>query len=509
MRGPEDIYVFGGKKLGTDLPQLYERTEEEEIFTPFHFRTLRFIVLDILVAEDCDLVINGIDITTVNYPLEVIADFKPPNIDQPTEQLWTTSIRTLENCMHDCYEDCPFYEQLQYAMDTRSSALFTYVLSGDDRLSRQAIIQLYNSYNANTGLTASRAPAHKHQIIPNFSLYWICMVTDHFEYFGDSTFVRQFMPACDGIFESFGRRVDSEVKLVRTLDAEVSALQWDFVDWTPRWRPFGIPPAGERTGYLSFTNMLYAYTLKRVANLLGGIGRPALASEYLSRADSIVEAIQKHCFDGNIFTDGLASVSKPDEDMSQHSQVWAVICGAAVGEKAQDILRASLSSPKFTATSISMSFYTLRALSLAGGNLYNDSFHAFWNPWRDQLAQGLTTWMEDIVSLRSDCHAWGGAPIYEFLVEVVGIRPKEGAWGVVEFKPRVGLFAELDARVPFGVGETKGLALVKWKKEGENFLVHLEMKIDSGDGEVLVHESRENCSELENVEFEIISTKTR
>ncbi|KFY74085.1 hypothetical protein V499_05867 [Pseudogymnoascus sp. VKM F-103] len=293
LLGPEDIYLFSGKKLSVDLPQLYERTEEEEIFTPFHFRTLRFIALDIIVAKDCDLVINGIDITTANYSLEVLAGFKTPNIDQPTEKLWTTSIRTLGNCMHDCYEDCPFYEQLQYAMDTRSSALFTYVLSDDGQLARQAIIQVHNSYNTNTGLTASRAPAHKHQIIPYFSLYWICMVTDYFEYFGDSTFVRQFMPACDGVFESFARRVDSEVQLVGSLDAAVSASQWDFVDWTPRWRPFGIPPAGERTRYLSFTNMLYAYTLKRAAKLLGGIGRPALASEYLSRADSIVEAIQK------------------------------------------------------------------------------------------------------------------------------------------------------------------------------------------------------------------------
>ncbi|KAH6662236.1 Six-hairpin glycosidase-like protein [Halenospora varia] len=507
LLGPEDKYGFGGKKSRADLPQLHERTEEEEIFTPFYFRTLRFIALDILVAEDCDLVINGIDITTTNYPLEVLADFKTPNTDQPTEKLWTTSIRTLENCMHDCYEDCPFYEQLQYAMDIRSSALFTYVLSGDDRLARQAIIQVHNSYNTNTGLTASRAPAHKYQIIPNFSLYWICMVTDHFEYFGDSEFVRQFMPACDGVFESFGRRVGPEVKLVRSLDAATTALQWDFVDWTPGWRPFGIPPAGERTGYLSFTNMLYAYSLKRAAKLLESIGRPALASEYLSRADSVVAAVQKHCFDGNVFTDGLASMSKPEEDMSQHSQVWAVLCGAAVGEQAQNILRTSLSSPNFTVTSVSMSFYTLRALSLAGGNLYNDSFHAFWNPWREQLAQGLTTWVEEDVSQRSDCHAWGSAPIYEFLVEVVGIRPREKAWGVVGFEPRVGLFTELEARVPFGVGEKKGVALVKWKKEGEKFIVHLEMKMDSGEGEVLVRESKQNCKELENVAFEIISTK--
>ena len=159
--------------------------------------------MDITVDEESDLVLKRIDVATTNYPLEIIAEFKTPNSTNGTRDLWETSNLTLRNCMHDCYEDCPFYEQLQYAMDIRSSALFTYNLSCDDRMARQAMIQLHNSYQTSTGLTASRAPAHQYQIIPHFSLYWICMITDHFEYFGNVQFVRQFLPACDGVLESF------------------------------------------------------------------------------------------------------------------------------------------------------------------------------------------------------------------------------------------------------------------------------------------------------------------
>ncbi|KAF4958010.1 hypothetical protein FSARC_11139 [Fusarium sarcochroum] len=347
-------------------------------------------------------------------------------------------------------------------MDTRSSSLFTYLLSGDDRLAKQAIIQLHNSFQARLGLTASRAPCHRQQFIPHFSLYWICLVANHWAYFGDKKFTSQFLPVIDSVLRYFDSRIDDH----GLTTSEVKPGIWTFVDWTREWKPHGIPPAIFKTGISTYANQLYAYTLENSAQLVDAMGRSGIASEYRGRRDSIVSALRTHCYDGEFFSDTLASATT-SADYSQHCQVWGVLCGAVIGEDAERLLRSSLartSAGQFVQESVSMSFYTMRALSMAGGSLYDESFNQFWEPWREQLQENVTTWVEDSVSQRSDCHAWGFVPIYEFMVEVVGIRPKDPGWSAIDFQPRLGLFRNLKATIPIPKtgGSIKGLIHVSW-----------------------------------------------
>ncbi|KAH7121443.1 Six-hairpin glycosidase-like protein [Dactylonectria macrodidyma] len=462
--GPQDIYEFQGISDDGETLGYCENESSDTIVAPFHFRTFRFIKLEIDTGSS-DLAFKDLDIETVNYPLEVTARFEVPEAFDKTlqaNQLWATSIRTLVNCMHDCYEDCPFYEQLQYAMDTRSSSLFTYLISGDDRLARQAIVQLHNSFQARIGLTASRAPSHRPQFIPHFSLYWVSMVCDHLAYFGDKKFASRFVPVIDAILAYF----DSRIGYYGLVACENRPGIWNFVDWTHAWKPHGIPPAIERSGISTFTNQLYAYTLSNAAGLLGILGRKGVAEEYRDRASNISASVKRHCFDGQFFLDTVAARATAT-DYSQHCQIWAVLSGAVTGVPAQQLLTKSLQrvdQGEFVKESISMSFYTLRALSVAGGDVYDKTFNSLWRPWHEQLSQNVTTWVEDDVSQRSDCHAWGSVPLYEFTVEVAGIRLAEPGWSAIAFQPRLGLFRQLKVTVPLGMvdGKPQGHISVSW-----------------------------------------------
>lgn len=501
LHGPADEYAFAGQSGAESAASLQyiAKPQQEETFTPFHYRTFRFLALDFHVG-DTDLVMTGLDVDTTNYPLEVTGQIATP--DPFHASLWATSLRTLTNCMHDCYEDCPFYEQLQYAMDVRSSCLFTYSVSGDDRMARQAIIQLHSSYRADAGLIASRSPASQRQVIPHFSLFWVLTVLDHFEHFGDVKFTRRFLPVCHGILDSFARRIDPEMGLISS-----ETQFWDFVDWSRPWRPMGVPKAAD-TGYQTFTNMLYAHTAQRLILVLDAVGRPGVAQDLKGQVESIVAAVRQHCRvsgDG-VFTDGLAKAADLDRDLSQHSQIWAVLCGAATGDEARRVLSACLpvlktaktgpsshNSPgetpeqsfpasAFTKPSMAMSFYVFRALSQAGGTLYDDAFHNMWDPWRDQLSKNLTTWCEDDVTQRSDCHAWSCAPLYEFMAEVAGVRPAEPGWGSLVFKPRTKLLGRFDGRVPLAGKLRPGTAHVSWRASEGSEAVSVTLTLETAAG---------------------------
>lgn len=234
----------------------------------------------------------------------------------------------------------------------------------------------------------------------------------------------------------------------------------------------GVPTAGRRTNTYTYFSMLYAYVLEQAATLVHSVGRPAHAEEYRSRAYSLRIAIREHCYDGEFFTDSSSDVADR-QSYSQHCQVWAVLSEAAELHERPRLLKESMTNPEFSKCSYMMMFYAFRAFAKAGDDIY----HHFWthalDPWRRMLGCNLTTWEEDDVRQRSDCHAWGSVPIYEYCIELAGIHPIASGCSKILFKPRVRLSENLQAKVALG---KDNLATVCWSKNGTG-RVQVELKL--------------------------------
>jgi hypothetical protein len=394
-----------------------------ELYEPFLFKTFRFIRLEITVKEE-PLSIHSFHYRDTGYPLEAKAEFRCSDGFHNT--LWDISLVTLKRCMHESYEDCPYYEQFQYVMDTYLQTLFTYNISGDDRMARKAIFDFHSSLLPQ-GLLQSRFPSIEPQVIPGFSIYWILMIYDHYQFFHDVQLVKRYSSTIDAILLWFDRHLNSE-----GLVDDIPKQYWQFVDWVSEWRDNRGVPEAAMTGPLTVYNLMYSLGLQKAAKMNTLIGRNCIAQEYLQKSQTVNASIINNCWSESqgLFADGPNSGT-----YSEHAQIWAILAQAVTGNTAVELMKSTLGNTQLAKVSYAMTFFLFRALSETG--LYQKSFD-LWAPWREMTQMNLTTWAEDPVTQRSDCHAWGALPLYEFTCEVLGFKPSFEPDGLITIRPEPG-----------------------------------------------------------------------
>lgn len=453
--GHTSVYQVAG--YGTDdAPETYE---------PYWFRTFRFIRLTIETGDE-PLTIRNFSYRETGYPLDVKTSVHAS--DPAFAPIWDISVRTLERCMHETYFDCPFYEQLQYAMDTRSEILYTYCVSGDDRLARQAMEAFRRSQRPD-GMTNSDAPTFKSNVIPSFSIYYLSMVHDHMMYFGDRDLVKEHLPAIDAVLSHFDRHL-MENGLVGHLGGPLMRERyWSFIDWTPQWgNNAGVPNAiSQGTRSLTIESLLYIYGLNYAAELCDFVDRKGLAEEYRQRAENVKQAVNASCWgtfiDENNVNHRLLQDGTGMNEFSVHTQVFAILSGLVTPEEGRKLLHATVGNTAFAQPSVSFMFYLFRAMEICG--IYEET-DSQWDLWRRMLANHLSTCVENGTDERSDCHAWASLICYELPTVSLGVRPAAPGFEKVRIAPVPGALTSASGDVV----TPKGMVHVEWKKKDDGSL---------------------------------------
>lgn len=438
LEGVTDTYIVGG--FGTP--------EEAEEYEPFWFRTFRFIQITVETSEE-PLTISKLGYRETGYPLEVKT--KVETSDESLKVIWEISERTLRRCMHETYEDCPFYEQLQYAMDARSQILFTYNAAADDRLARKCIDDFSRSQRYD-GLINACYPSKGVNVIPGFAIYYILMIHDHMMYFGDKKLVEKYMPYVERVLQFFDNSLEKSGLVKRTSQGGMGGAYWSFIDWVDTWE-IGVPKAIKK-GEVTMESLLYLMGLQAAQELAEYIKLQDLSERYSRKAERIKEAILTHC----IGRDGLIKDGPSVEEYSQHSQVFAVLTDVLTGEKAKNVMRIALKEESLSKCSIAMQYYLFRALEKTA--LYDET-NKLWDLWRNMIKNNLTTCVENDVDERSDCHAWGALALYELPAVILGVKPAEPGYGSIKITPDT-------AYVTWAKGEVitpKGIVKVQWEKK--------------------------------------------
>jgi len=401
-------------------------------YEPFWYRTLRYLRVTIDPAS-APVTLAPPRLTRIQADFNVTGSFQS---DLPLDtRLWEVSVRTLRACMHDTFEDCPYYEQLQYAMDTRSQALFALHLGQDDRMVRRAIEDFSDSGEFD-GLTEARSPsAGAPQYIPGFALFWVFMVAEHLMLRGDRAFSQRFLPRIDAVFAAYERALTKDGFVAFTGEE-----YWNFVDWTAEWSESRGVPSTRPDGAGTIPTLMYSAALTSAALIARECGERARAEAYVDRAADVAKAALKASLDPET---GLYADTPGGRPESVHVQVWAVLTGQLTKSAAAELMRTALKTPGLAQCSYAMALSQVQALEHAGlSNLVD------WAPWADMLGQNLTTWAEDTTSLRSDCHAWGAVPLLYFPRYVLGVEPLEPGWSRAVVAPQLGDRTKASGTVP-------------------------------------------------------------
>lgn len=438
---------------------------KHRVFRPLWFRTYRYLQLQIETANE-PLVLEDIDAEFTGYPLVERAWFRSD--DPELQEIWDASWRTLRLCANETLYDCPYYEQLQYVGDTRVQAWLIQYLTGDARLPRRAIQDFYDSIEADfvvpgvngyseraaRGLTQSRYPSREPQSIPPYSLFWISMLYDDWQWHGDVAHIRPYLDGVRSVFSWFHDHMHDSGMLGFTPG-------WNFVDHSFFGTVYaghdGPADAESRSAVLS---LQLAYTYEQAADLMQACGESDDAVRYRDLAEKIKHATTANCWDNRR---GLMADTPSKVTYSPHANIFALLAGAVPEAQQQSLMERifydQILQPQPTAY---FHFYLDRALERTGPcDVYLETL----GPWRRMLSQGLTTFVDEPKE-RSDCHAWSASPAMEMLRIIAGIKPLQPGFRHVEVAPSLGKLQFIDAGVPLSTGSL----IVKLERAGRDGL---------------------------------------
>jgi alpha-L-rhamnosidase len=429
---------IAGKKLVGIKDVFIPDGGDRRLFKPLYLRAFRFIQLDIETSGE-PLSVKSYYNVASGAPVGLKAKFDSGNplCDWMMEAGW----RTASICAQDMLLSDAAYEQMQYTGDSRVHNLTMLTLSGDDRLTRNSLIQ-FDQSRIPEGLTYACYPNPFYLIIPSYSLIWIDQVHDYMMWKDDKEFIAGFETGIDNVLSWFEKKIQP--------DGLMGKMNWWAALAWPRHYQNGEPPDVYKGGNTLYS-LHYAYTLNHAAEIFRYLGKTEKALEYEKRAVSICLAVNKNCRN----SDGFYTESPGNKQVSQITNIMAILSGAVNGNEAK-LLMTRLLEPKdwFGQVDLFLHLYLFEALNKTGlQSRFGDELTE-WGLMRDR---GMTTfaevpleWGEE--NQRSECHPWSTSPDYFFFRTVCGINPLAPGHRVVEIAPEFGNLKGINAVYPHWLG---------------------------------------------------------
>lgn len=371
------------------------------------------------------------------YPIEERGSLKTS--DSIYEHIWGTSVRTLQLCMHEHYEDCPWREQALYANDSRSQALSGYYAFGEYTFPAVSFNLLGNTVG-DDGFMELCAPMKFDFTIPAFSFAWFIALADHFRFSGDLKTVNQQLDRACWMMDKYLSTCDNDL-----YPSPQGPRYWHFYDWEAGMSGTECHPDDGGLSGIRFDapmNFFLILALQSLAELCHAAGNPVRAKTYLGQAVKLKSAAHKMFWDKE-----QACYRTMAGDMAQinHyaelSQALALLCGMLPEDEALKLSEMLIGENDLVPASLSQSLYKFDALLLRREVFGQGVLDSIKNDWGRMLFDGASGFWEtrkgqaDFAYAGSLCHGWSAVPAYILQSLFGGIKPLEPGFASFEVNP--------------------------------------------------------------------------
>lgn len=347
--------------------------------------------------------LSYVGIRPAEYPLSRLP---VPVKDGLHRWIWDVGCRTLELCMHEHYEDCPWREQSLYTMDSRVQMLCGYYAFGEYAFARESLRCIMESLRPD-GLLELCAPGLVELNIPGYTAIFVRQVLEYMQYSKDLSLGEECFAGLSVIVEKFRERIDE----TGLFSGHQGHEYWHFYEWRPGMHTLGITEPGF---YEAPMQAMVADAFICYSDICKMLGKPN--ETYRQAGKLLLKNAHNTFFDEK----SGAYKTRPEDERPVHELTQALMLYAGgVPEEHKKTVEQAILSEKLVRTSLSMTIFTYEAL-LQNPENREYVLKQIEGVWAEMLRAGAQTFWEteageqDFDRSGSLCHGWSAVPIYIF-----------------------------------------------------------------------------------------------
>ena len=384
-------------------------------FRRFGCRYLQFFV------HASEVTVHYAGLRPTLYPLKH-KEYKSGNLLRET--IYKVCQNTLQQCLHEHYEDCPWREQALYTMDSRNQMLCGYYAFGETEAARASLDLIAHGVR-DDGLLMLCYPAGMDFPIPSFSCMYFVQMEEYVRHSGDTSLAALYFDKLDTIIQTFHKKLQPEGVIENFYGKAPSGNNdyWNFYEWSATMHG----PFGETQRRLECPiNCFYSLAMQALARICDALGKTDYAADLRARVEKLNAAI------GKIFYNPETKLFESFDIIHRGTytvltQSLAMLCGAAEDVDTSVMLQAMATNGKtevgvdLVPNTLSMNAFRFDALIAVDKEKYAPVIlDELDRDYLYMLRRGATTFWETIIGADdfgdagSLCHGWSALPVYYY-----------------------------------------------------------------------------------------------